>query len=72
MSLPLIKVVLQQENDEDYILWMERLMKDSFKRYGTKSYNGVKVHIGRKHKGLPNSPTHEFNKQELEAQNDNQ
>ena len=64
MSLDLVKVVTEQDNQEDYMLWMERLLRNSFKRYGTKSYSGVKVHIGRKHKGVPNIPTHEFNAQE--------
>lgn len=66
MSIPILKVLHTPDIAlEDYMLWTERLVRDSFNKYGTKSYSGVKVHIGRMHKGEYNVPTHELNKGEL-------
>lgn len=45
---------------EDRLLWTKRLADTLSSRY----YNGIKVHIGRKHKGEFNQPTFEFNKRE--------
>lgn len=70
LSLDIIKQVqLSEKITEDYLLWMGRLLKDNQKKYGFKSYNGVKVHIGRKHKGEYNSPRIELNKAEVAAIN---
>lgn len=63
LSLDIIEVLSEPDLPiEDYILWMRRL----FHNRTTKTYSGVKVHIGRKHKGEFNSPTFEFSKKEIE------
>ncbi len=65
LSLPLMRVILDEPtNSEDYILWFRRLMDVHYKKYGHKTYRGVKVHIGRIHKGELNWPTFEYNKEE--------
>ena len=46
---------------EDFMLYMERIIRYN----GLNHYAGVKVHIGRKHKGEYNVPLQEFTPREI-------
>lgn len=41
-----ILYLMQDVPGEDYMLWIERLLKDN----GLRDYNSVKIHMGRMHK----------------------
>lgn len=46
LSLDILRVLAEPDlPEEDYLLWMLRLVKHS----GLTSYNSVKIHMGRKH-----------------------
>lgn len=61
LSLDILRVLVDPELPlEDYIVWFERLMANQ----DLHDYRGVKVHIGRKHKGEYNLPTNVFSEAE--------
>lgn len=70
LNIDIIKILHEEDlPTEDYMLWIERLLKG----HGIKSYNGVKIHIGRKHKELAYkyiSPRYVLSKAEKEAINE--
>ena len=62
LSQSIVALVMETvKNHEDYPLYMNWLIKD---QNDMSAYNGVKVHIGRMHKGFYNSPMHILNERE--------